>query len=223
MAGPDSSILKKAGDCLRRNDLAAAENACRDALAAELKDISASYLSFIRDLDGAASRITDKTPTNFRSLGLIAQLFPNARIIHARRDPMDTCFSCYMRNFHGSGDAFIYSLEWLGHYYQLYRKLMDHWRAVLPSPMLEVDYEALVADQAAESRRMVEFLGLEWNESCLDFHNVERAVVTASLTQVRQLIYRSSIGQWRRFERQLSSLAEMFDNCVHTDSAPRRA
>lgn len=141
-------------------------------------------------------------PTNFRSLGLIAQLFPNARIIHARRDGY--LRSCYMQNFHGSGNAFIYSLEWLGHYYQLYRKLMDHWRAILPAPILEIDYEALVADQAKESRRMVEFLGLEWDKACLDFHTAERAAVTASLTQVRQPIYRSSIGPWRRFEQQMS-------------------
>ena len=185
---------------------------------AELKEISAAYLSFARKLDGDASRITDKMPTNFRSLGLIARLFPKARIIHARRDPMDTCFSCYMQNFQGSGNAFIYGLDWLEHYYELYLKLMEHWRTVLRAPMLEVDYEALVADQEAESRKMVEFLGLEWDDACLEFHNAERAVVTASFTQVRQPIYRSSIGQWRRFEKQMKPLADKFDKHVNTVS-----
>ena len=185
---------------------------------AELKEISAAYLSFIRDLGEDAKRITDKMPTNFRNLGLIVQLFPKARIIHTRRDPMDTCFSCYMQNFQGTGNAFIYDLDWLGHYYELYLQLMDHWRAVLPAPMLEVNYEALVADQNAESRRLVEFLGLEWDDSCLDFHKTERAVVTASFAQVRQPIYRSSVGQWRRFEKQMKPLADKFDNHVETFS-----
>jgi hypothetical protein len=173
----------------------------------ELKAISEAYLAYIMDLGGDAGRITDKMPTNFRNLGLIAQLFPNAQIIHMRRDPMDTCFSCHMQNFHGSGNAFIYSLDWLGHYYELYLKLMDHWRSVLPTPMLEVDYEALVANQEAESRKLVRFLGLEWDDACLDFHTAERAVVTASFTQVRQPIYRSSVGQWRRFEEQMKPLS----------------
>ncbi|MBE9556053.1 MAG: sulfotransferase [Proteobacteria bacterium] len=183
-----------------------------------LKDISAAYLAYIKNLGAAADRITDKMPTNFRSLGLIAQLFPNARIIHVRRDPMDTCFSCYMQNFQGSGNTFIYSLDWLGHYYELYLRLMEHWRAVLPTPMLEVDYEALVADQEGESRRLVEFLDLEWDESCLDFHNAERAVVTASFTQVRQPIYHSSIGQWRRFGAQMKALSDKFDKIDYTVS-----
>ena len=185
---------------------------------AELKEISAAYLSFVKDLGGDAGRVIDKMPTNFRNLGLIAQLFPKARIIHTRRDSMDTCFSCYMQNFQGSGNAFIYNLDWLGHYYELYLKLMDHWRAVLPTSMLEVDYEALVADQEEESRRLVAFLGLEWDDSCLEFHNTERAVVTASFTQVRQPIYRSSICQWRRFENQLKPLADKFDQHVDTVS-----
>ena len=188
---------------------------------AELKEISAAYLSFLTDLAGDAARITDKMPTNFRHLGLIAQLFPKARIIHTRRDPMDTCFSCYMQNFQGTGNAFIYDLDWLGHYYALYLKLMDHWRSVLPAPMLEVDYEALVAHQEVESRRLVEFLGLEWDDACLEFHNAERAVVTASFTQVRRPIYRSSIGQWRRFKKQMKPLADKFDKPVDLLSSRR--
>lgn len=188
---------------------------------AELNNISTAYLAYIKKLGGGADRITDKMPTNFRSLGLIAQLFPNARIIHVRRDPMDTCFSCYMQNFHGFGNAFIYSLDWLGHYYGLYLRLMEHWRAVLPTPMLEVDYESLVSDQKSESRKFVEFLGLEWDDACLEFHKAERAVVTASFTQVRQPIYRSSVGQWRRFENQMKPLANVFDKTDYRVSPER--
>jgi tetratricopeptide (TPR) repeat protein/ribosomal protein L16 Arg81 hydroxylase len=186
----------------------------------ELEEISAAYLAYTGDLGRGASRITDKMPTNFSNLGLIAQLFPHARIIHTRRDPMDTCFSCYMQNFQGPGNAFIYSLDWLGHYYELYLQLMNHWRAVLPAPMLEIDYESLVSDQDGESKRLIDFLGLEWNDACLDFHLTERAVVTASVTQVRQPIYRSSIGQWRRFEKQLRPLVDRFKTSTYTGSPP---
>lgn len=190
----------------------------RPAPQSELDEIASAYLASIKNLGGGASRITDKMPANFRYLGLIAQLFPKARIIHTRRDPMDTCLSCYMQDFQLAGNAYTYDLDWLGHFYELYLKLMDHWRLVLPTPILEVDYESLVADQESESRRLVEFLGLEWDESCLDFQNTERAVVTASLTQVRQPIYTSSIGQWRRFEKQLKPLTDKFNKSVYENS-----
>ncbi len=182
---------------------------------AELKEIAAAYLLLTKDLGGDAIRVIDKMPGNFRYLGLIAQLFPKARIIHSRRDPMDTCFSCYTQNFQSTGTAYIYDLDWLGHYYEHYLKLMDHWRSVLPTPMLEVDYEAIVADQEGESRRLVEFLGLEWDNSCLDFQNTERAVATASSSQVRQPIYRSSIGIWRRFEKQMKPLADRLNKTAY--------
>lgn len=192
------------------------------ASADELENIAAGYLDYLSRLGGGALRITDKMPTNFRNLGLIAQLFPNARIIHTRRDPMDTCFSCFMQNFQGTGNAFIYDLDWLAHYYELYLKLMEHWRSVLPVRLLEVDYEALVADQEAESRKLVEFLGLQWDDSCLDFHKTQRAVVTASSAQVRQPMYRTSVGQWKRFEKQLKGLAERLD-VLHGSSDPPTA
>ena len=174
---------------------------------ANLREIAKAYLERLKETDGDAVRITDKMPTNFRILGLAARLFPNSRIIHVRRHPMDIGLSSYFQNFYGTGNVFIYSFDWFAHYYDEYRRLMEHWRTVLPVNMLELDYEALVADQESESRRLVEFLGLEWDEACLEFHKTERPVVTASQTQVRRPMYNSSVGAWKRYEKQLQPLA----------------
>ncbi len=179
-----------------------------------LKDAAAAYLARLTEIGGAAKRVTDKMPTNFLHLGLIARLFPNARVIHTRRDPMDSGLSCYFQNFQGGGNAYIYSFQQIGHFYCLYQRLMDHWCSVLPLKMLEIDYEALVGDQEGESRKMIEFVGLEWDDACLDFHQTERSVSTASKSQVRQPIYKSSVGAWRRFEARLAPLAKALGNAV---------
>jgi tetratricopeptide (TPR) repeat protein len=155
-----------------------------------------------------ARRITDKLPANFRHLGLIHLALPNARIIHVRRDPMDTCFSCYSKLF-WSGLNYAYDLRELGHYYKAYDELMGHWRRVLPQgAMLEVQYEDLVSDFEAGARRLVEFCGLDWDERCLNFHENKRAVRTKSEFQVRQPVFQSSIGRWRPYEQWLSPLLE---------------
>ena len=187
-----------------------------------LKDGAAAYLARLADIGGAATRVTDKMPTNFVYLGLIARLFPNARVIHTRRDPMDTGLSCYFQNFHGGNNAYIYSFEQIGHFYGLYQRLMDLWRSVLPLKMLEIDYEALVGDQEGESRKMIEFVGLEWDDACLDFHKTERSVSTASKSQVRQPIYKSSVGAWRRFEARLGPLAKALGNAVTPADTSRK-
>ena len=179
-----------------------------------LKDGAAAYLARLADFRGEARRVTDKMPTNFVYLGLIARLFPNARVVHTRRDPMDTGLSCYFQNFHGGNNAYIYSLQGFAHFYHLYQKLMDHWRSVLPLKILEIDYEALVGDQEGESRKLIEFTGLEWDDACLDFHKTERPVSTASKSQVRQPIYKSSVGAWRRFETRLAPLAKALENSL---------
>ncbi|MEE8444052.1 MAG: sulfotransferase, partial [Alphaproteobacteria bacterium] len=173
-----------------------------------LKEGAEAYLARLLEIGGESLRVTDKMPTNFLNLGLIARLFPNARVIHTRRDPMDTGLSCYFQNFQGGGNSYVYSLEFIAHFYQLYQKLMDHWRSVLPLKMLEIDYEALVGDQDGESRRLIEFMGLDWDDACLDFHKTERPVSTASKSQVRQPMYKTSVDAWRRFETQLQPLAK---------------
>jgi len=163
------------------------------------------YLDRIEALAPGQARVVDKLPGNFIRLGLIGLLFPNAHVIHTRRDPMATCLSCYMQNFNRNLN-FAFGLEDLGRYYRVYEAIMDHWRDVRPVQMLEIDYEALVADLPGVSRRMIEFIGLEWDDRCLDFHKSENTVSTASIWQVRQPIYGSSVEGWRHYESHLEPL-----------------
>jgi tetratricopeptide (TPR) repeat protein len=184
---------------------------CAADLPAEVaRRLAGEHLERLRALAPHARRITDKTPTNFRQLGLIALLFPKARIIHCRRDPLDTCWSCYAEDFNRSY-AWAWDFDSLAAYHRLYRRLMAHWREVLPNSILELDYEALVADPEGESRRMIAFCGLDWDERCLRFHETERPVHTASIAQVRRPIYTGSVGRWRRYEPHLASLREALE------------
>jgi tetratricopeptide (TPR) repeat protein len=168
--------------------------------------VGAAYLQRLTARAPAAIRITDKLPGNFRLLGLIHLALPNARIIHVRRDPIDTCLSCFSRLFTGL-QPFAYDLGELGRYYRAYASLMAHWRAVLPAGvMLEVQYEDLVADFAPQARRIVAYCGLEWNERCLAFHETQRSVRTASAAQVRQPLYRSAVGRAQPYAAMLGPL-----------------
>jgi tetratricopeptide (TPR) repeat protein len=167
--------------------------------------VAADYLRILHERGGPAQRVVDKMPLNFLGLGLIATLFPRARIIHCRRDPVDTCLSCYFRDFTTSF-TFKYDLHHLGIYYREYERLMAHWRRVLPVPMFELQYEELTAEPEVVSRRLVAFCGLEWDERCLRFHETERPVRTASTAQVRQPMYRSAVGRWKRYEKHLGRL-----------------
>jgi len=172
-----------------------------------LDELAEAHLHHLAELSGAADRVTDKMPQNFEKLGLIAQLFPAARVIHCTRDPRDTCLSIYFQRFNGT-HTYAWELEDLAYYYKEYERLMAHWREVLPIEMIEVSYEAVVADLEGEAWRMVEFLGLEWDERCLRFHETERPVATASFDQVRRPIYKGSVGRWRHYERHLGLLLE---------------
>lgn len=173
---------------------------------AALQSVGARYLAGTRDLAPAAARIVDKLQGNMVLLGLIHVVFPRARIIHCRRDPLDTCVSCFTRHF-TTGHDFSYDLGELGRFYRLYEELMQHWSRVLPATrILEVRYENVVNDFEAQARRLIEFCGLEWNDACLHFYETRRPVRTASLTQVRQPIYASSVGRWKRYEKYLAPL-----------------
>ncbi len=169
--------------------------------------IGASYLSHLRGLDGRAARITDKMPSNFMQVGLIHALFPGAAIIHCNRDPMDTCVSCYTNLFR-NGQLFSYDLDELGRFYRLYAGMMDYWDALLPGRIHRVDYERLVADIEGESRRMLAHCGLDWDPGCLEFDSASNAVRTASVYQVRQPVYSTSVRRWRRYEKHLQPLIQ---------------
>jgi tetratricopeptide (TPR) repeat protein len=169
------------------------------------------YLALLSSLCPDAQRVVDKMPGNFLYLGLIHAALPNARIIHMRRDPVDTCLSIY---FHDFGRAHPYSsdLNDLAAYFAEYSRLMEHWHAMLPAgAILDVPYDALVRDQEAWSRAMVEFIGLPWDRGCLEFHRGARTVSTHSKWQARQKISAASVGRWRNYERFLGPLRALAD------------
>lgn len=169
------------------------------------------YLRRLAELSTDAIRVVDKMPANFLHLGLIHDALPNARIIHLQRNARDTCLSIYFQHFK-TGLAYANDLEDLTNYYLEYRRLMEHWRNVLPaSVLLEVSYEDLVATQENESRRMLEFIGLPWDAACLDFHRTDRKVMTASKWQVRQKISSASVGRWRHYRNFIGPLARLAD------------
>lgn len=166
------------------------------------------YNLHVNELSGGADFAADKMPQNFNHLGLIALLFPDAKIIHCVRDPLDTCLSCYFQNFGSpnTGMGYTTDLATLGAYYRQYQRLMQHWKATLEIPVLEVSYEALVADQEKVTRQLLEFCGLPWDEQCLKFYDSRRMVGTPSYDQVREPIYRKSVQRWKHYERFLEPL-----------------
>jgi len=178
--------------------------------AASATALGQSYVDCLESFAPEASsalRISDKLPGNFLNLGLIALMLPRARIIYCRRNPLDNCLSCYFQ-FFTSNLAYSRSLSGVGHYYREHERLMRHWETVLPSQILTVDYETLVGEQEAESRRIIAFAGLEWDDECLAFHKAKRAVSTASVWQARQPIFTTSMKRWRHYERHLEPLRE---------------
>jgi tetratricopeptide (TPR) repeat protein len=180
--------------------------------AEELRQIGARYVERVRAIAPAAERITDKFVSNFLYAGLIHLALPHARIIHARRDPLDTCVSCFSLLFPRNLQPFTYDLTELGRYYRAYATLMEHWREVLPlEQMLEVQYEELAANFEPLARRIVAYCGLEWDDACLEFNKTQRPVRTASVIQVREPIYRSSIGRWRPYEDMLRPLLKALE------------
>lgn len=174
-------------------------------------DLEALGLRYLRHLDGIAAdteHVTDKLPFNFMHLGLIALLFPNARVVHCRRHPLDNCLSCYFTSF-ADRIRFANRLDTLGRYYRDYDRLMAHWHQVLPIEIMDLQYEALVGDTEAQVAALLQHCGLPWEDACLAFHRTERAVRTPSRWQVRQPIYRGSVGRWRRYADELKPLREL--------------
>ncbi len=170
---------------------------------------AACYLTRLRELSAEscpdALRVTDKMPHNFLHLGLAAQLFPGARVVHCVRDPLDAGFSCFTRNFHASHD-YATNLGSIGVFIRTHEQLMRHWKAALPLPIHELRYEDLVANPERVSRELIEFCGLDWDPAVLRFHESHRPVRTASYAQVRQPIYKTAVGRARRYERYLEPL-----------------
>jgi tetratricopeptide (TPR) repeat protein len=171
-------------------------------------EIAERYIALLRKIAGpdtSPTRITDKMPHNFVQLGLIAMLFPNAPIIHCKRDAMDNCLSIFFQSFAGE-HPYAYDLTHLGHHYREYERLMSHWQQVLPGRILDINYEDTIADPEYWSRKLIEHVGLDWDDACLAPHKLERAVKTASQWQVRQPIYKTSVERWKNYEKHLAPL-----------------
>ncbi|MEE9493345.1 MAG: sulfotransferase, partial [Gammaproteobacteria bacterium] len=151
--------------------------------------------------------ITDKMPENFLHLGIIQLLFPDARIVHCTRNPIDTCISCYFQEFSGT-HSYAYNMSDLGTYYALYQKLMAHWNDALSLPIITVNYEAMIQETAQTCHQLFDFLGLKWEEECLSFHKLDRPVATASSMQVKQPIYSHSINRRDNYRAHLQPLIE---------------
>ena len=171
------------------------------------EEYSARYLQELTLHSSTAVRITDKLPGNFLRIGLIKTLFPDARIIHCQRNPLDNCISLFFHYFQNYKHSF--ELTELGQYYLDYQRIMSHWQKLFPGEIFTVQYEELVVDQERISKQLIDYLGLEWDENCLDFHNNERVVMTPSNIQVRQPMYKNSINRWKPYEKHLQPLIEM--------------
>jgi len=168
--------------------------------------VAKPYLDRLRRIGRRAKRVVNKNLDNHLYLGLVALLFPNARIIHSRRDPLDTCFSCYTTHLLPENQPYASNLEHLGLAYRQYERLMDHWRTLPGLEILDVQYEQLVADQESHSRRIIDFLALQWDDRCLRFYDSGRVAGTLSYDQVTRPIYTSSVGRHKRYEKHLQPL-----------------
>ncbi len=177
----------------------------------QIPRLASEYLRKLAELSPSALRVVDKMPANFLHLGLIHAAFPLARIIHLRRNPIDTCLSIYFQQF-TAAHAYANDLEDLAHYYTEYHHLMQHWQAALPQEsMLDLRYESLVEEPELWARRLVEFAGLPWDAACLDFHLSYRTVITSSRWQVRQQISKNSVGRWRHYESFAAPLKRLLE------------
>ena len=181
-----------------------------DVSQAELDRLANDYLDQLNNFSNGEDKVTDKMPLNYQNIGLIYQLFPNAKIINCTRDPLDICVSCYSQFLSG---AYLYSFNLynLGFVYRVYEKLMAHWKKILPVEIIDISYEELVHNQEDMTRKILGHCGLDWADECLDFYNTKRSVATASVDQVRQSIYTGSIGKWRNYDKHLDLLKTSLD------------
>ncbi len=170
-----------------------------------IRDVADDYIRLLKFHGPKAQRVVDKLPHNFTNLGVVALLWPKARIIHCKRNPVDTCWSCFQNPLNDS-HPYSRDLTYLGEYYREYARLMDHWKQLMPGQIYELNYEKFTADFEAEARALIDFVGLPWDEACLNFHETGATVQTLSRRQVRNPIYKSSVERWRRYEQELQPL-----------------
>jgi hypothetical protein len=187
---------------------------------AELGRLRRRYLDLLPSVSPTADVVVNKHPTNFFALGLIHAAFPQARIIHMRRNPLDTCLSIYFQHLEAA-NTYAHDLADLADYYRQYQRLMDHWRRLLPAgTLLDVPYEELVATPRLWTHKMLEFVGVGWDPRCLEFNRTARTVVTASKWQVRQPLNAASVNRWRSYERFIGPLFSLASPDAQQDNEP---
>lgn len=208
-AGELGAIPNAAGQLVGFNNLDF-PNVLKSLTPAQFNDLGENYLTYLRTICPPEFKyFTDKLPANFRLIGFILLILPNAKIVHCVRNPIETCFGCYKQVFRDENLEYTNDLSDIGHYYQLYDKLMAHWKKLFPHKILDVYYEQMVADQETQSRRLLDFCGLAWEGQVLDYHKAERPIFTASSVQVRKPIYSSALNRWKRYEKHLGPLLDV--------------
>jgi len=201
------ALSRKLGATTRKNPAGRYPEILTELTPQQFRELGESYISTTRIQRRGSPYFIDKMPNNFRHIGLIHLILPNAKIVDARRHPMGACFSGFKQLF-ASGQTFTYDLAGVGYYYRDYVKIMDHWDEVLPGRVLRIEYEDMVTDTETQIRRLLDYCGLEFEEQCLRFYETDRAVRTPSSEQVRQPVYTHGLEQWRNYEAHLGPLKE---------------
>ena len=201
------AISRQLAQTTRKNPAGKYPEVMTELSSEKLRELGEGYLESARVQRSDLPFFIDKMPNNFRHIGLIHSILPNAKIIDARRHPMGGCFSGFKQLF-AQGQTYTYDLTDVGRYYRDYVTLMDHWDKVLPGRVLCVQYEDMVADTENQIRRLLDYCGLEFEEQCLRFYETKRAVRTPSSEQVRQPVYTEGLEQWRNYEKHLGPLKE---------------
>ena len=201
------ALARRLGGKQKKNDHSNYPEVLQQLSPEQRQSLGEEYLQRAKIQRGKAPFFIDKMPNNFAHIGLIQLILPQAKIIDARRHPMAACFGGFKQLF-ASGQRFSYDLQDIGHYYQDYVKLMNHWQQVMPGKILQVNYEEVVADTETQVRRILDFLKLPFEQNCVNFHQTDRAIRTASSEQVRQPIYTSAIDLWKHYEPYLEELKQ---------------
>ena len=172
----------------------------------QINKLANQYLDYLSSISDTEKRVTNKMPRDFYDLGMISLLFPDAYIIHCQRNAIDNCLSIYFQNFAERGNEYSNDQKMIANYYMQYQRLMKHWNEVLPMNILNLQYEDLISSQESQTRQLLEFCDLEWDEDCMEFHKLERTIATASFDQVRQPLYKKSVNRWKNYQKYIDEM-----------------
>jgi len=178
----------------------------------KLKEIGQEYIDKLNNLSNNSEKVSDKLPINFKWIGFIKLILPNSKIIHCVRNPRDNCISIFKNYFTNTSLNFAYNLEEISEFYNLYNDLMKHWKNILPKFVIDIKYEKIIQNPEQQIRNLLKLCNLSWNDNCLKFYNNKRAIKTASDTQARRKIYKSSVDSWKNYEKNLGEVFKRLPN-----------